>query len=49
MESKFEIYKEMLIGVGPKLKELILDRAAHDSEISLTELRLLATAYPEET
>lgn len=44
----FEEYREALVNVGPKLKELILDRAAHDPAISLFELRkLVGTAYPD--
>lgn len=49
MKSEFEIYKETLIGVGPKMKELILDRAAQNVRIDLLELKaLVKIAYPEE-
>jgi len=42
-------YQEALEGAGPKLVELILDRAAHDPEIDLWDLRqLVKAAYPEE-
>lgn len=41
-------YQDALTGAGPKLKELILDRAAHDRAICLPELRdLVRYAYPE--
>lgn len=41
-------YKEALEGAGPKLKELILDRAANDEGISIEQLvSLAAYAYPE--
>ena len=44
----FDEYKQALDGAGPKLKELILDRAAQDSDIDLLQLRaLVAAAYPE--
>lgn len=44
----FEEYREALVNAGPKLKELILDRAAHDRAISLYDLReLVRCAYPE--
>lgn len=44
----FEDYKEALKGAGPKLKELILERAAHDDNIDFMELRMLVDfAYPE--
>lgn len=33
--SAFESYCDALEGAGPKLKELILDRAANDEDISL--------------
>ena len=42
-------YKKALEGSGPKLKEIILDRAAHDRDISVWVLReLVKAAYPEE-
>lgn len=45
----FYDYLEALNGAGPKLKEIILDRAARDSRISLAELcALTRAAYPEE-
>lgn len=37
----FEDYYRALDGAGPKLKELILDRAAHDHSIDFIELREL--------
>lgn len=44
----FEEYREALVNAGPKLKELILDRAAHDRAIGLFDLReLVRVAYPE--
>lgn len=44
----FEDYKTALEGAGPKLKELILDRAAHDPEaVSFQEfIQLCHLAYP---
>lgn len=42
-------YKKALHGAGPKLKEIILDRAAHDRDIDLVELKeLVGLAYPED-
>ena len=35
MNYSFEDYRKALEGAGPKLKELILDRAAHDPGIHL--------------
>lgn len=44
----FDEYRNALCGAGPKLKELILDRAANDRAICLFELReLVRAAYPE--
>lgn len=44
----FQEYWDALDNAGPKLSELILDRAAHDPSISLEELRkLVDKAYPE--
>lgn len=45
----FDDYREALKSAGPKLKELILDRAAHDSEtIGFPEfVQLCEIAYPE--
>lgn len=44
----FDQYKEALNGAGPKLKEIILERAARDDGIELLELKALAAlAYPE--
>ena len=44
-----ENYAQALEGAGPKLKELILDRAAQDEDIGLEELvELVRMAYPEE-
>lgn len=40
-------YKQLLDGSGTKFKELALDRAAHDPELSLLELKKLVDfAYP---
>lgn len=42
-------YQEALQGAGPKLKELILERAAHEDWLDLMELRELAKlAYPDD-
>lgn len=42
-------YRMALEGAGPKLKELILDRAAHDDNISVWDLKMLVQcAYPED-
>ena len=49
MDFKFDDYRDALDSAGPKLKELILDRAAHDPMIGLSELTaLVKAAYPEE-
>lgn len=49
MDYTFEDYRKALEGAGPKLKELILDRAAHDPDIGLMELKeLVSGAYPED-
>lgn len=49
MKYSFEDYRKTLEGAGPKLKELILDRAAHDPGIGLMELKeLVSGAYPED-
>lgn len=48
MHYTFEEYRRFLDGAGEKFKELALDRAAHDSGISLAQLKELAEfAYPE--
>ena len=48
LKYTMEDYKEALEGAGPKLKELILDRAAQDHGIGFLELKKLADlAYPE--
>lgn len=39
MQYSYDDYKEALDGAGPKLKELILDRAAQDRDIDFTQLR----------
>ena len=45
----FAEYRDALEGAGPKLKELILDRAAHDPKIDFPELKaLVGFAYPGE-
>lgn len=42
-------YEDALEGAGPKLKELILERAAQDHSIDFMELkRLVGRAYPEQ-
>ena len=42
-------YREALEGAGPKLKEIILDRAAQDKGLSVWDLKeLVKAAYPEE-
>ena len=42
-------YLDALENAGPKLKEIILDRAAHDPDIELWDLKaLVKKAYPEE-
>ena len=44
----FEQYREALDGAGPKLKEIILERATQDDGIELPELKALVDlAYPE--
>lgn len=43
-------YMEALEGAGPKLKEIILDRAAQDKSLSVWDLKtLVKAAYPEDT
>lgn len=50
MDYTFEDYREALDGAGPRLKELVLDRAAHDPKIDFPALKALVDfAYPEET
>lgn len=47
--NSFQEYWDALECAGPKMKELVLDRAANDSKISLFELRqLVGRAYPEQ-
>lgn len=47
--EQFQEYWDALEEAGPKMKELVLDRAANDSEISLPELQqLVRRAYPEQ-
>lgn len=44
--TAFNDYAEALENAGPKSTELILNRAAHDREIDLDELRkLVSIAY----
>ena len=44
----FEEYRKALEGAGPKLKELVLDRAAHDAGIDFQQLKeLVDVAYPD--
>lgn len=48
MNYTFEDYRKALDGAGPKLKELVLDRAAHDPGIDFPALKALVDfAYPE--
>ena len=48
MNSYYDYLAE-LQGAGPKLKEIILDKAAHDRTVTLSELcALTRAAYPEE-
>lgn len=45
---KLEDYLHALDGAGPKLKEIILERATQDEGIELPDLkRLVDKAYPE--
>lgn len=47
--EQFQEYWDALEEAGPEMKELVLDRAAHDSEISLFEPRkLVVHAYLEQ-
>lgn len=47
--DRYYNYARLLEGAGPRLKEIILDRAAHDYGITLEELAALChLAYPEE-
>ena len=49
MTENYESYLFALEGAGPRLKEIILDRAAHDRTVTLSELcALKRAAYPEE-
>lgn len=44
----YEDYCGALEGAGPKFKEIVLERAAHDDGITLLELKcLVEKAYPE--
>ena len=44
----FQDYQEALDGAGPKLKKVILERAAHDENLGIRELtRLAELAYPD--
>ena len=44
----FQDYRKVLEGAVPKLKVLVLDRAANDPEFVLTQLKdLVDIAYPE--
>lgn len=48
MTYTYRDYMNALDGAGIKLKEIVLDKAAHDESISLEELvRLVAYAYPD--
>ena len=47
MKFSLEDYKRALEGAGPRLTEIILDRAAQDKGIDLLELKeLVGFAYP---
>ena len=49
MKFTLEDYRRALEGAGPKLTEIILDRAAHDKALCLPELtELVCIAYPED-
>ena len=49
MKYTFEDYRRALEWAGPKLTEIILDRAAHDEALCLPELtELVCIAYPED-
>lgn len=49
MDYTFEDYRSALEGAGPKLKELVLDRAAHDPQIDFSALKeLVDFAYRDE-
>ena len=44
----FKDYRKALEGAGPKMKELVLDRAAHDVNIDFQQLKELVNfAYPD--
>ena len=48
MNYTFDDYRKALDGAGHKMKELVLDRAAHDPAIGFPELKALVDfAYPE--
>ena len=48
MDNKLNEYKRLLDDSGTKFKELALDRAAHDTALSLLELKeLVEFAYPD--
>ena len=45
----FDEYRSKLDHAGPMLKEIILERAAHDGNIDLDELvDLVSLAYPDD-
>ena len=47
-QFSFEQYKEALKGAGPKLKEIILERANQDNSIEFPEFKhLVDLAYPD--
>ncbi len=49
MMHTMDDYMNALDGAGPKMKELIIERAANDEGLDLWDLRkLVALAYPEE-
>lgn len=48
MNYSYDEYRDALEGAGPKLKELILDRAAHDPKIDFPGLKaLVEMAYQD--
>lgn len=48
LKSAFDDYWKALDGAGPKLIEIILERAAHDLDLGILELKkLVDKAYPE--
>ncbi len=47
--NSYSEYWDALGVAGPKMKELILDRAAHDPQLTLSQIMtLVIRAYPEQ-